>query len=81
MSDGANGSAGWNEGAAFGVVRSRVEAVANLARNDLNDLGTSITEDDVDQVAAGAALIKALGLSWSYARMLKQNVVPPCTRI
>ena len=70
MSDGANDSAGWSEGAAFGVVRSRVEAVANLARNDLNDLGTSITEDDVDQVAVSAALIKALGLSWSYARML-----------
>ena len=51
MSDGANDSAGWSEGAAFGVVRSRVEAVANLARNDLNDLGTSNTEDDVDQVA------------------------------
>ena len=53
MSDGANDSAGWSseEGTAFGVVRSRVEAVANLARNDLNDLETSITEDDVDQVA------------------------------
>ena len=71
MSDGANDSVGWNEEAV--VVQSRVvEAVANIAEKDLDDLETAFSssssslssEEDVDQVGV-EQWIWGLGMGWT----------------